>query len=87
MTDALAVFRDPPARMALSDENYDAELGRAVEVWLDGYEQNMVLAYDCEAGIVERYKMENFGDIIIRDGDAVSEIVSGNVSVRWRERP
>lgn len=86
MTDILAPLRHPPARMDISDENYDADLGRAVEVWLDGYEQHKVLAYDCEAGTVERFKVHNFGDIIVHDDEPVTEVVSGHVAVRWRKR-
>lgn len=86
MTDPLAIFRNPPIRLSMDDPTYTPDLGQNIEVWLDGYEQRKVLAYDCEAGTVERYKVHGFGDIVVEDDEPVREVVSGRVCVRWKRR-
>jgi hypothetical protein len=87
VSDPLAIFRDPPRRLSVSDEGFEPELGQSIEIWLDGYKQDRVLAYDCQAGTIERMKVEGFGDPIIDGDQFVTETVSGRVLVRWKQRP
>lgn len=87
MTDALATFRDPPRHLSIDDPHYDPALGQNIEVWLDGYEQKRVLAYDCEAGSITRQKVMGFGEIVVEGGEVAKETVVGDVRVRWRVRP
>ena len=87
MTDPLAIFRDPPRRLSIDEPGYEPELGQNIEIWLDGCEQRKVIAYDCDAGTVHRYKVSGFGEIVVEAGDAATETVSGDVQVRWRRRP
>lgn len=86
MSDLLANLRNPPRQLSIDSPDYDPALGVAIEVWLDGYEQHQVLAYDCDAGTVQRYKVTGFGEVFA-DGDQIAcEIVTGDVQVRWRDR-
>jgi len=87
MTDALAIFRNPPSRLSINEPGYDHNLGRAIEVWLNGYEQKSVLSYDCDAGVVERYAMRGFGEFVREDDDLKREVVGGDVRVRWKRIP
>ena len=87
MTDALSIFRNPPVRLSIEDSDYDPAIGKAIEVWFNGYKQPKVIGYDCEKGTITRYVATGFGELVIEDEEAKTETLQGEVLVRWKHRP
>lgn len=61
------------------------EEARRIRVWLDGMEVKQVMAYDCEAGWVERLELDCCGRMIVRDDRVAIERVRGTVAAEYRE--
>ena len=74
-----------PARMSVHDEDYNPLLARTLIIWLDGVPQTKVVSCDQKAGIICRYATDTEGKIIVRNGDAVVETLSGRVEVTVRK--
>ena len=72
-----------PSRLSIYDRDYDHELGRQLQIALDGQLQHKVIAFDCEAGWVERYKTNSDGRIVVdyTKGEATIERATGRVLV------
>jgi hypothetical protein len=77
-----------PAKLDVSDKHGRAWLGNnpGINVFLDGKPQKRVLSYDIPAGTLTKYKEEN-GKVVLdlRRGIAVSETLTGRVTVEWAE--
>ena len=74
-----------PARMSVHDEDYNPLLARTLIIWLDGVPQTKVVSCDQKADIICRYATDTEGKIIVRNGDAVVETLSGRVEVTVRK--
>jgi hypothetical protein len=71
-----------PKQMSVFDADFDWRAAR-LQVSLDGVEMTNVVAYDLEAGTVDRYRADEDG-IFIREGDAIGlavERLTGEVQV------
>lgn len=82
----------PPVRLSVADlGRADAPIGWAdatrIRVCLDGVEQREVVAYDCEAGTVERLMRDKLGEhMLTPDRQRIAvEIVKGTVTAEFRE--
>lgn len=79
---------EPPVRLSVFDENYRliADAAGRIEVSIDGVVQAGVLAYDCEAGYLEREVHDENGDCILTpERDEIQRIMLwGTVTVRWK---
>jgi len=64
---------------AINDSNNP--LNREAKVLLDGVEQHDVTVADEEAGFIERYVKDADGNIVISDGRAQTERLSGVVRI------
>ena len=64
----------PPRRSEVGHRLYRHDVGQRLRVFLDGAEQDMVVAYDADKGTMERYT-----------ADHAREIVHGRVTVEWRK--
>lgn len=53
--------------------------GKRLSVLLDGEEVQHVVAYDCEAGWVERHKLNSAGERFVVNNRIASERVTGTV--------
>ena len=73
-----------PRRLSLRNTQQLARIyGPFIEIRCDGELQTNVIAYDVEAGQLERHIMK--GDKVVLLGDTVlTEIIQGNVEVSWR---
>lgn len=80
----------PPIRLSVADlgkpdRPVTWEEAARIQVMLDGVEVRDVLAYDCEAGTVERQKRDRAGELVVQDGNLVTEVVSGEVIAQIRQ--
>jgi hypothetical protein len=73
-----------PRRASIYDKDFDHELGRRIEVYLDGKLQGMVVAYDVDAGTVTRHAPDADGRAQLDETrEAVKiETATGRVEVR-----
>lgn len=62
-----------PQRYSIDMQGYDHELAQRLAVFLDGVEQDKVVAYDVEAGMIERFSPT-----------FEHETLRGSVEVRWK---
>ena len=78
---------EAPRSYSVRDPAFEPEIGRRVEVRLDGDLQRKVIAYDCDAGTLTRYALDEAGKIKINreKREAVEETVAGVVEVRLRD--
>jgi len=63
------------------------EIARHIAVFLDGVEQRYVIAYDCNAGTVERYKRNDDQFVTTgppHDPEIEIETLTGVVTVEWK---
>ncbi|EJL23968.1 hypothetical protein [Novosphingobium sp. AP12] len=72
-----------PTRYAVGDDDFDPEVGRRLIISLNGVLQDHVIAYDIEAGIVTKHKLDEAGEIIIdREREEIVKIdMHGAVTV------
>lgn len=56
---------------------------RPLIVTLNGAQQRYVVAYDVDGGWVERYKVDERGNLSIYQDEYLSELVRGVVMVFW----
>lgn len=73
-----------PIRMAVSDRDFDPEIGRSLNIWVDGVLQDKVIAFDRDEGFVERYQLRD-GQMFAEGDEVAKETVTGEVVVSWRE--
>jgi hypothetical protein len=83
---------DPPRQMAIDRDHPHFHpqwkaIGPAIDILLDGVPAKGVLAYDCDAGTIERFVYDADGIIAIdpERAELQAETVHGRVEVRWRE--
>ncbi|WP_311270503.1 hypothetical protein [Sphingobium sp. WCS2017Hpa-17] len=50
-----------PVRYSIHQKDFDPAIGRCLLISLDGVEQQAVVAYDCEAGWVDRHVLDENG--------------------------
>lgn len=74
----------PPQALDVGDAGFDPEIGRRVEVLLDGEVRDHIISYDCRAGTIERYVCKADGQVCIENDEAAKETLTGDVTVRWR---
>jgi hypothetical protein len=72
---------DIPRKLSVSDNH---PLAPRLRIQLDGVEQRYVIAYDIDAGIVERCKLDADGHVYAEGDEIVRETVSGVVTVELR---
>ena len=62
------------------------EIGRKVEISLNGVSQAKVISYDIDAGFIRRYETDVAGNIVLNKArDAgMEEICEGVVAVSWK---
>ena len=74
-----------PKQLSVRDKGYQASVGAALTITVDGVEQRAVIAYDIDAGSVLRY-VENDGHIVFDPATegAKEETVFGSVKVTTR---
>lgn len=72
-----------PTRYAIGDDDFDPELGLRLIISLDGVVQDQVVAYDIEAGVVTKNKVDAQGEVVIdREREEVVKVnVRGAVTV------
>lgn len=78
-----------PRRLNMSELRQDfRHLAGRLEIFLDGQLMHDVIAYDTDAGSLERYAHDEAGNPIIgEDGERLAtEMVTGNVRVQLRAR-
>lgn len=77
---------DLPIRYSVHSADWDPAIGSRLCIKVDGVEQHRVIAYDAEAGWVDRYETDLQGHIVVdRQGERASvERVSGRVTVALR---
>ena len=66
------------------DRDFDPEIGRSLNVWVDGVLQDKVIAFDRDEGFVERY-CQREGEMFIEGDEVAKETVTGEVAISWRE--
>jgi hypothetical protein len=83
LTDAIL----PPRKFSVEQRIASPDFGPRLNIFLDGVEQRKVIAYDCDAGTVKRFKLDRDGKIMLNEkrDEALTEIVSGIVTVEWRQ--
>jgi hypothetical protein len=74
-----------PRRYGVGALDYDHEIGRKLQIYLDGVEQSEVIAYDVDAGIVSVFRKGADHRIVIEDREAVRDTLTGYVTVEWRD--
>lgn len=79
---------EPPRQYSIGRPDYDPEAGRRLAIYVDGAEQQHVIAYDCQAGTVLKNKTDADGRVILNDAkdEVVRETVRGDVIVKWRSK-
>ncbi|ETI63007.1 hypothetical protein C100_14970 [Sphingobium sp. C100] len=72
-----------PSRYSIEDRDYDPALGCRLHIELNGIRQDKVIAYDAEAGWVDRHEVDAAGlPVIDRTRETISvERVTGLVAV------
>lgn len=71
-----------PTRMSTLDHRYDSNLAQRLIVNVDDVEQEQVISYDVEEGVVVRYLTVGGEVVVNRDtGDLITEEVRGEVVV------
>jgi hypothetical protein len=75
-----------PRQLSVRDEGYDHDLGRALAIYLDGKMMDKVIAYDMDEGTVLEYVSDDRGSYVIdADGEAATQTLRGEVTVRYRD--
>jgi hypothetical protein len=83
-------MREPPRRYSVADDlrlPAGERIGPRLAVLLNGNVVTRVIAYDCDAGEIERYEEDENGEVRVnrRTGQAMRETLRGNVMACWRE--
>lgn len=75
-----------PVRYSVHSPDWDPSVGCRLCIKVSGVEQHRVIAYDAEAGWVDRYETDLQGHIVVdRRGEKASvERISGRVTVALR---
>lgn len=73
-----------PLRLSIDDPDFDWNSATALTIHLDGILQRDVLAFDREAGWIERYQRRG-GELEVVGGSLVREVVWGRVEVVLRD--
>lgn len=75
-----------PRRYDVGAPDFDPAVGQRLTILLDGQEQPLVIAYDCDEGWAERYVVDGKGNIQLdrERQQAKTECVYGDVVVRWK---
>ncbi|WP_159981903.1 MULTISPECIES: hypothetical protein [unclassified Novosphingobium] len=78
-----------PAKGSVYDEDFDPELGRRLIISLDGVVQDQVVAYDIEAGVVTKHKVDAHGEVVVdREREEIVKVdVHGAVTVTLKPEP
>lgn len=76
---------DIPRRLSVSDPGFDSEMGRRLDVLLNGTVRDQVIAYDMDARTITRYVTDERGNIVVAGDEAKRETLTGDVAVRWRD--
>lgn len=79
-------YNRPPVRYSVSMPHFDPEVGRRLMIKLDGVEQDKVIGYDAENGLLIRYVCDDGGDYKLNEArdDVLRETVEGTVTVEWK---
>lgn len=77
----------PPIRYSVGQPDYDQEIGRRLRIMVDGVEMKEVIEYDCEAGLIVRFKLGEDGRPMLnaKRDEIVRETVHGIVTVEWKD--
>lgn len=78
----------PPLRYAVSQDDFDPEIGSRLRIFLDGVEQREVIEYDCDAGTLLRNKLNAEGNVQIdptQPDQVWTEHLTGTVTVEWKD--
>jgi hypothetical protein len=78
--------KEPPVRYSVGAPDFDPEVGRRIEVTLDGVVQDRVTDYDCEAGTLTRLALNSEGRPYLTPDkkNIVTEDLIGAVAARWK---
>lgn len=84
-------MKEPPRSYSVDDDlkvRYGDRIGPKLDVFLNGRLATRVIAYDCDAGTIERFVDADGGGVAFDrlKGEAITERVRGCVSVRWRHQ-
>ncbi|PHP20319.1 hypothetical protein CG471_07920 [Sphingobium sp. IP1] len=76
---------DIPSRLSIDDADIDWDIAARLRIELNGTEQHRVVAYDAEAGWVDRHEVDVAGDVVIDRvrGQVSIERVTGLVVVSF----
>ncbi|WP_397586666.1 hypothetical protein [Sphingobium fuliginis] len=73
-----------PRRMSVDDETVDWSIAPHLSISVDGVEQQQVISYDIDAGLIVKFAMDGEGKAVVRDDERVTEEVRGVVTVTMR---
>lgn len=76
---------EPPRRWSVDDPGWLPSEACCISVFLNGMLVRNVIAYDCEAGTVTMYMLNNAGRfVLVPEGDMCEEYTAtGEVVARW----